>query len=87
MNYFELEWISLYNEQFVFKGIYIVIQNVFSLFDGSVLKLTVAEYFTPNETKINKEGIVPDIEVELEKVEKEEDFVDTQLNKALEILK
>lgn len=64
-----------------------VIQNVFSLFDGSVLKLTVAEYFTPNETKINKEGIVPDIEVELEKVEKEEDFVDTQLNKALEILK
>lgn len=64
-----------------------VIQNVFSLFDGSVLKLTVAEYFTPNGTKINKEGIVPDIEVELEKVEKEEDFVDTQLNKALEILK
>lgn len=64
-----------------------VIQNVFSLFDGSVLKLTVAEYFTPNETKINKEGIVPDIEVKLEKVEKEEDFVDTQLNKALEILK
>lgn len=64
-----------------------VIQNVFSLFDGSVLKLTVAEYFTPNETKINKEGIVPDIEVELEKVEKEEDFVDAQLNKALEILK
>lgn len=64
-----------------------VIQNVFTLLDGSVLKLTIAEYFTPNETKINKEGITPDYEVELEEVENEEDFVDTQLNKALEILK
>jgi len=64
-----------------------VIQNVFTLLDGSVLKLTIAEYFTPNETKINKEGITPDYEVELEEVEKEEDFVDTQLNKALEVLK
>lgn len=42
-----------------------VIQNVFSLSDGSVLKLTTAEYFTPNETKINKEGIEPDYTVEL----------------------
>jgi carboxyl-terminal processing protease len=64
-----------------------VIQNVFSLLDGSVLKLTVAEYYTPNETKINKIGITPDYEIELEDVENEEDFVDTQLNKAIEILK
>ena len=64
-----------------------VIQNVFSLVDGSVLKLTVAEYFTPNENKINKEGIKPDYEIELPEVENEEDFVDTQLNKALELLK
>ena len=64
-----------------------VIQNVFSLMDGSVLKLTVAEYFTPKETKINKVGIEPDYKVELPEVEKEEDFVDTQLNKAIELLK
>lgn len=64
-----------------------VIQNVFSLLDGSVLKLTIAEYFTPKETKINKVGLEPDFEVKLEKVEKEEDFVDAQLNKAIEILK
>ena len=64
-----------------------VIQNVFSLVDGSVLKLTIAEYFTPNENKINKEGIKPDYEIELPEVENEEDFVDTQLNKALELLK
>ena len=64
-----------------------VIQNVFSLVDGSVLKLTVAEYFTPNENKIHKTGIIPDYEVELPDVEDEEEFEDTQLNKALEILK
>ena len=64
-----------------------VIQNVFSLKDGSVLKLTVAEYYTPKETKINKQGIKPDYEVKLEEVEKEEDFVDNQLEKAKEVLK
>ena len=64
-----------------------VIQNVFSLVDGSVLKLTVAEYFTPNENKIHKTGITPDYEVELPDVEDEKEFEDTQLNKALEILK
>ena len=64
-----------------------VIQNVFSLLDGSVLKLTIAEYYTPKESKINKVGITPDYEVELEEVENEEDFVDSQLNKAIEILK
>ena len=40
-----------------------VIQNVFDLEDGSVLKLTTEEYFTPNKVKINKEGIQPDIEI------------------------
>ncbi len=60
-----------------------VIQNVFFLNDGSALKLTVNEYFTPNETKINKVGISPDYEVELSEDAQE----DVQLNKAIEILK
>ena len=60
-----------------------VIQSVLELSDGSVLKLTVNEYFTPNENKINKIGVEPDYEVELD-VENE---VDTQLNKAIELLK
>lgn len=59
-----------------------VIQSVFMLNDGSALKLTVNEYFTPNETKINKVGIKPDYEVDLE----EDPNVDTQLNKAIEVL-
>lgn len=60
-----------------------VIQSVLELNDGSVLKLTVSEYFTPKENKINKIGITPDYEVELDV----ENMVDTQLNKAKEILK
>lgn len=64
-----------------------VIQNVFSLADGSVLKLTVAEYYTPNETKIHEIGLKPDYEVEIPEYKDEKDFVDSQLNKAKELLK
>ena len=60
-----------------------VIQSVFMLEDGSALKLTVNEYFTPNETKINKIGIAPDYDIDLDYEAQE----DTQLNKALELLK
>ena len=60
-----------------------VIQSVFMLNDGSALKLTVNEYFTPNETKINKVGITPDYEIDIN-TETEDD---EQLNKAIELLK
>ena len=60
-----------------------VIQTVFSLQDGSALKLTCEEYFTPKETKINKVGIEPDYVIDLDY----ENQVDTQLNKAIELLK
>ena len=60
-----------------------VIQGVFLLDDGSALKLTINEYFTPNETKINKIGIEPDYVIE----QNQETTDDEQLNKALEILK
>lgn len=60
-----------------------VIQSVFFLKDGSILKLTVQEYYTPNETKINKVGIEPEYNVE----DNEETEIDEQLQKAIEILK
>lgn len=60
-----------------------VIQSVFMLEDGSALKLTVEEYFTPKEVKINKVGIEPNYTVELDI----ENQIDTQLNKAKELLK
>ena len=60
-----------------------VIQSVIPLNDGSILKLTVNEYYTPNETKINKVGLEPDIEIEDDEETKD---VDEQLEKAIELL-
>ncbi len=68
-----------------------VIQELLTMKDGTGLKLTTNEYYTPNRNKINKVGIEPDEKVELPEeyrnilsVPKE---VDTQLNKAIELLK
>lgn len=62
--------------------------------DGSALKLTVAEWFTPKGRQINEKGIEPDQVIEEMFTQKEgtggtkeEDFVDNGLNKAMEILK
>lgn len=42
-----------------------VVQNLFdNLSGGALLKVTTAEWYTPNDRSINKEGISPDIEVE-----------------------
>ncbi|MBR3614238.1 MAG: S41 family peptidase [Clostridia bacterium] len=60
-----------------------VIQSILELNDGSVLKLTVSEYFTPKENKINKIGVEPNYDIELDI----ENKIDTQLNKAIELLK
>ena len=60
-----------------------VMQSVFKLLDGSVLKLTTQEYNTPKGTKIHGVGITPDYEVELgENIEE-----DNQLEKAKAVIK
>lgn len=41
-----------------------VVQNVFNLSNGTSLKVTTAEWYTPEERSINKTGIKPDVEVE-----------------------
>ena len=43
-----------------------VIQELLTLNDGSGLKITTEEYYTPNKNKINKVGITPDVEVKLD---------------------
>ena len=62
-----------------------------TLSDGSGLKVTIEEYYTPNRNKINGVGIKPDVVVELPQgVESSynlEEKDDTQLQKAIEILK
>ncbi len=42
-----------------------VVQTLFDLSRGSLIKITTARWYTPNGSSINKEGITPDIEVEL----------------------
>ncbi|HHT51512.1 MAG TPA: S41 family peptidase [Eubacteriaceae bacterium] len=68
-----------------------LVQNVEDLSDGSGIKYTSSEYFTPNGINIHGVGIEPDIRVEMPKellerpkLELEEDL---QFLKALEVLK
>ncbi len=49
----------------------------------SALKLTTMQYFSPNNHKIHKVGIKPDVSIELPA----DATTDVQLEKALEILK
>ncbi len=60
-----------------------VMQEVVPVSTGGALKLTIKEFRTPNGNKINKEGIVPDIEVK----DIEDNDKDEQLQRAINELK
>lgn len=65
-----------------------LVQSVLPMFNGGGMKVTIAQYFTPNGSYINKVGIKPDVEVELsEDYDPEDESTDNQLEKAIEILK
>ena len=68
-----------------------VIQELLTLTDGSGLKITTNEYYTPNHNKINKVGIEPNEIVELPEELKNkltiEEKDDIQLQKAIESFK
>ncbi len=68
-----------------------IIQTLFSLNDGSGIKITTEEYYTPKGNTINKIGIKPDEEVkipdDISNIYAVEEDKDTQLQKAIEILK
>lgn len=62
------------------------VQEVETLKNGSVVKVSIAEWLTPGGHTINKRGLNPDIEIKMT----DEDFEkkrDPQLDKAIEILK
>ena len=81
---------TLVGEKSFGKGI---IQTVFPIDnDGKTegVKMTIAEYFGPNGTKINKVGLEPDYKVEQKgnsKIGIEHLDTDPQLQKAIELLK
>ena len=57
-------------------------QNSYTFTDGSVLKLTTTNYFTPDHHDLNEIGITPDIVIE----QMEEDTTDLQAERAVEVL-
>lgn len=73
---------TVLGEQTFGKG---TVQIPHTLSDGSELRVTIAEWLTPNGKQISGEGIVPDVYVE----RTQEDFVegrDPQLERAVEYL-
>lgn len=63
-----------------------VMQQILQLADGNALKITTEEFITPNGDKIDGVGIEPDEIVKLT-TDKEGNIIDTQLQKAVEMLK
>lgn len=61
------------------------VQDVIKLRGGAELKVTIARWYTPNGKNINKKGITPDVVIEAGK--NDDSNNDTQLNKALDIVK
>lgn len=63
-----------------------IVQQIFPLTDGTSIKLTISEYFTPSGRNIHGIGIEPDVEIEYE-YDLENPDADNQLEKAIEIVK
>ncbi len=61
------------------------VQKIVDLSGGAQLKVTVAKWYTPKNKNISKEGIKPDVTISYGKNDTKEN--DSQLNKALELLK
>ena len=64
-----------------------IVQNIYPLADGSAIKLTNSRYYTPNGLNIQGTGIEPDVKVEFDLDAYDKDGSDSQLDKAVEILK
>lgn len=64
-----------------------IVQRVMDLGDGTAVKITVEDYFTPNGNNIHGVGIEPDIVVEFDSEAYREKEYDNQLERALEEIK
>lgn len=70
---------KLVGERTFGKGI---IQGTYPFADGSAVKLTIMQFYSPKGDTIHKKGIEPDYKVKI----KESDKVDKQLKKAIRLL-
>ena len=62
------------------------LKKLMDLWDGTCLKVTIAEYYTPSGRSINGTGVTPDVEVEYEYDENNPE-ADNQLDRALEVVR
>ncbi|NDJ55067.1 MAG: S41 family peptidase [Chloroflexi bacterium] len=60
------------------------VQTLYSLSDGSQLRVTTANFYSPNDIEINEVGVEPDIEVEIP--DDADPEADPQLDRAIEFL-
>lgn len=63
-----------------------VVQNLFDLKNGTCVKLTTSEYFTPKGRNIDGKGITPDVKIEY-KYNAKDPKADNQLDKAVSVVK
>lgn len=67
-----------------------IVQTIFGLNDGTAVKLTTSEYFTPKGRNIHGTGLEPDVEVELKDELKQQIVIDkdkdNQLKKAISVV-
>ncbi len=74
--------IKIVGEKSFGKG---TVQELIMLKDGSELKLTIARWILPKGAQIEKNGIVPDVEIKITDEDREKKR-DPQLDKALELI-
>ncbi len=79
----DIRGIKLVGEKTFGKG---SVQEMDALSDGSELKVTIAEWLTPDGVQINERGLVPDVEVKSADNGDGKDAEDVQLERALEVL-
>jgi carboxyl-terminal processing protease len=63
------------------------VQSVVPLENGGAVKLTIAHYLTPQSKVIDKVGVVPDVVVKMDVKLQASDSTDTQLKRALEVVR
>ena len=75
---------TLVGEQSFGKG---SVQQIEELSFGGAIKLTIAHYVTPKSRVIDKVGLAPDVKVEMEPELQAEKDTDTQLQRAISVLR
>lgn len=63
-----------------------IVQRIITLSDGSAVKLTVSNYYTPKGNNIHKIGVSPDVEEPFDAEAYYERDEDNQLEKAIEVM-